>query len=402
MEEKSKGKKILEILQENYQIESAQDLSSAIKDLFKDSLQEMMNAEFETSMGYKKYDNKVEKTNYRNGATKKKLKSEFGEFEFETPRDQNGEFEPRIVPKNKRDVSGIEDKIISLYGRGLSTREINAQIQDLYGIEVSSTMVSNITDQILPKIKEWQNRPLESIYPICFVDAVHFSVREESSVVKKAAYIVLGINEYGEKDVLGIWVGENESAKIWLSVFNDLKSRGVKDILILCSDGLIGMKEAITTAYPKTVQQRCIVHMIRNSVRFVSYKELKPFCEALKTIYTSKNEKEGYEQLQKVKEKWKSKYPTAFKSWEENWDAICPFFSYSEPVSKIMYTTNTIESLNRSYRKYTKTKSVFPSDESLMKCLYLATLNITKKWNGRYRNWDLILGELSIMFDGRI
>ena len=402
MEEKSKGKKILEILQENYQIESAQDLSSAIKDLFKDSLQEMMNAEFETSMGYKKYDNKVEKTNYRNGATKKKLKSEFGEFEFETPRDRNGEFEPRIVPKNKRDVSGIEDKIISLYGRGLSTREINEQIQDLYGIEVSSTMVSNITDQILPKIKEWQNRPLESIYPICFVDAVHFSVREESSVVKKATYIVLGINEYGEKDVLGIWIGENESAKFWLSVFNDLKSRGVKDILILCSDGLIGMKEAITTAYPKTVQQRCIVHMIRNSVRFVSYKELKPFCEDLKTIYTSKNEKEGYEQLQKVKEKWKSKYPTAFKSWEENWDAIFPFFSYSEPVRKIMYTTNTIESLNRSYRKYTKTKSVFPSDESLMKCLYLATLNITKKWNGRYRNWDLILGELSIMFEGRI
>ena len=402
MEEKSKGKKILEILQENYQIESAQDLSSAIKDLFKDSLQEMMNAEFETSMGYKKYDNKVEKTNYRNGATKKKLKREFGEFEFETPRDRNGEFEPRIVPKNKRDVSGIEDKIISLYGRGLSTREINEQIQDLYGIEVSSTMVSNITDQILPKIKEWQNRPLESIYPICFVDAVHFSVREESSVVKKAAYIVLGINEYGEKDVLGIWIGENESAKFWLSVFNDLKSRGVKDILILCSDGLIGMKEAITTAYPKTVQQRCIVHMIRNSVRFVSYKELKPFCEDLKTIYTSKNEKEGYEQLQKVKEKWKRKYPTAFKSWEENWDAICPFFSYSEPVRKIMYTTNTIESLNRSYRKYTKTKSVFPSDESLMKCLYLATLNITKKRNGRYRNWDLILGELSIMFEGRI
>lgn len=362
----------------------------------------MMNAEFETSMGYKKYDNKVEKTNYRNGATKKKLKSEFGEFEFETPRDRNGEFEPRIVPKNKRDVSGIEDKIISLYGRGLSTREINEQIQDLYGVEVSSTMVSNITDQILPKIKEWQNRPLESIYPICFVDAVHFSVREEASVVKKAAYIVLGINEYGEKDVLGIWIGENESAKFWLSVFNDLKSRGVKDILILCSDGLIGMKEAITTAYPKTVQQRCIVHMIRNSVRFVSYKELKPFCEDLKTIYTSKNEKEGYEQLQKVKEKWKSKYPTAFKSWEENWDAICPFFSYSEPVRKIMYTTNTIESLNRSYRKYTKTKSVFPSDESLMKCLYLATVNITKKWNGRYRNWDLILGELSIMFEGRI
>lgn len=402
MEEKSKGKKILEILQENYEIKSAGDLSHALKDLFKDSLQEMMNAEFDSTMGYSKYDNKVEKNNYRNGTTKKKLKSEFGEFDFETPRDRNGEFEPKIVPKNRRDVSGIEEKIISLYGRGLSTREINEQIQDLYGIEVSSTMVSNITDQILPRIKEWQDRPLESVYPICFIDAVHFSVREETCVVKKAAYIVLGVSEYGEKDILGIWIGENESAKFWLSVFNDLKTRGVKDILIMCSDGLTGIKEAIQAAFPKTVQQRCIVHMIRNSVRFVSYKELKPFCNDLKSIYTTKNEKAGYEQLQKVKEKWQSKYPTALRNWEDNWSEICPFFSYSEPVRKIMYTTNTIESLNRSYRKYTKTKSVFPSNESLMKCLYLATINITKKWNGRYRNWDLILGELSIMFEGRI
>ena len=398
----SKGKELLKILQENYEIETAQDLSSAIKDLFKDSLQEMMNAEFETSMGYSKYDKKTEKTNYRNGVTKKNLKSEFGEFEFETPRDRNGEFEPKIVPKNKRDVSGIEDKIISLYGRGLSTREINEQIQDLYGIEVSSTMVSNITDQILPKIKEWQERPLDSVYPIVFIDAVHFSVRQEHTVVKKAAYIVLGVTENGEKDILGIWIGENESAKFWLGVLNDLKGRGVKDILIMCSDGLTGIKEAIAAAFPKTIQQRCIVHMIRNSVRFVYYKDLRSFCNDLKTIYTAKNEKSGYEQLQKVKEKWQNKYPTSLRNWEENWDAICPFFSYSEPLRKIMYTTNTIESLNRSFRKYTKTKSVFPSDESLMKCLYLATQNITKKWTTRYGNWDIILSELSIMFEGRI
>ena len=397
-----KGKKLLEILQENYDIESAQDLSSAIKDLFKDSLQEMMNAEFDSSMGYSKYDKKTDKTNYRNGSTKKTLKSEFGEFEFETPRDRNGEFEPKIVPKNKRDVSGLEDKIISLYGRGLSTREINEQIQDLYGIEVSATMVSNITDQILPKIKEWQERPLDSVYPIVFIDAVHFSVRQEHTVVKKAAYIVLGVTENGEKDILGIWIGENESAKFWLGVLNDLKGRGIKDILIMCSDGLTGIKEAIQAAFPKTIQQRCIVHMIRNSVRFVYYKDLKPFCNDLKTIYTAKNEKLGYEQLQKVKEKWKAKYPTSLRNWEDNWDAICPFFSYSEPLRKIMYTTNTIESLNRSFRKYTKTKSVFPNDESLMKCLYLATQNITKKWTTRYGNWDMILSELSIMFDGRI
>ena len=398
----NKGKELLKILQENYEIETAQDLSSAIKDLFKDSLQEMMNAEFDSSMGYSKYDKTVNKSNYRNGSTKKMLKSEFGEFEFETPRDRNGDFEPHIVPKNKRDVSGIEDKIISLYGRGLSTREINEQIQDLYGIEVSATMVSNITDQILPKIKEWQERPLDSVYPIVFIDAVHFSVRQEHTVVKKAAYIVLGVTENGEKDILGIWIGENESAKFWLGVLNDLKGRGVKDILIMCSDGLTGIKEAISAAFPKTIQQRCIVHMIRNSVRFVYYKDLRTFCNDLKTIYTAKNEKLGYEQLQKVKEKWKDKYPTSLRNWEDNWDAICPFFSYSEPLRKIMYTTNTIESLNRSFRKYTKTKSVFPSDESLMKCLYLATQNITKKWTTRYNNWDMILSELSIMFDRRI
>lgn len=396
------GKKLLEILQENYEIETAGDLSSALKNMFKDALQEMMNAEFDSSMGYEKNDKTSEKTNYRNGTTKKNLKSEFGEFEFETPRDRNGEFEPQIVPKNKRDISGIEEKIISLYGRGLSTREINEQIQDLYGIEVSSTMVSNITNQILPEIREWQNRPLESVYPIVFIDAVHFSVRQDNQIVKKAAYIVLGVDSEGTKDILGIWIGENESAKFWLGVLNDLKNRGVKDILIICSDGLSGIKEAISAAYPKTVQQRCIVHMIRNSVKFISYKDLKVFCEDLKTIYTAKNEKEGYANLQTIKEKWKTKYPNSLKNWEENWDAICPFFAYSEPIRKIMYTTNTIESLNRQFRKYTKTKSVFPTDESLMKCLYLSVRNITKKWTGRYRNWDVILAELSIMFEGRI
>lgn len=402
IEEKNTGKEILELLQEKYELNSAQDLSFALKDLFKGALQQMMNAEFDTAMGYSKYDKTTEKSNYRNGSTKKTLKSEFGEFEFETPRDRNGEFEPKIVPKNKRDVSGIEDKIISLYGRGLTTREINEQIQDLYGIEVSATMVSNITDQIIPEIKEWQERPLDDIYPIIFIDAVHFSVREDNRVVKKAAYIVLGINKDGYKEIVGIYIGENESSKFWLGVLNDLKQRGVKDILIMCSDNLTGIKEAINAAFPNTVQQRCIVHMIRNSVKFVSYKDLKAFCNDLKTIYTSKSEKQGYEQLQKVKEKWQDKYLSAFKTWEDNWDAICPFFQFSEPIRKIMYTTNTIESLNRQFRKYTKTKSVFPTDMSLLKCLYLSTKNIQNKWTQPYRNWGPILSELSIMFDGRI
>jgi transposase-like protein len=401
-EKNTKGKELLKILQENYEIETAQDISSALKDMFKDALQEMMNAEFDASMGYSKYDKKSEKTNYRNGSTKKNLKSEFGSFEFETPRDRNGEFDPKIVPKSKRDVSGIEDKIISLYGRGLTTREINEQIQDLYGIEVSATMVSNITDQIIPEIKEWQERPLEDVYPFVFIDAVHFSVREDNRVVKKAAYVVLGIDSNGYKSVLGIYIGENESAKYWLGVLNDLKDRGIKDILIMCSDNLTGIKEAINAAFPNTVQQRCIVHMIRNSVKYVNYKDLKAFTSDLKLIYTSKNEKEAYEKLQEVKEKWKDKYASAFKIWESNWDAICPFFQFSADIRKIMYTTNTIESLNRQFRKYTKTKSVFPTDMSLLKCLYLSVQNIEKKWYVPYRNWGPILSELSIMFDGRI
>ena len=401
-EKNNNGKEILRILQDNYELNTAQDLSSALKNMFKDALQEMMNAEFDSSMGYSKYDKTSEKSNYRNGSTKKNLKSEFGEFEFETPRDRNGEFEPKIVPKNVRDVSGIEDKIISLYARGLTTREINEQIQDLYGIEISATMVSNITDKIIPEIKEWQDRPLDNVYPIVFIDAVHFSVREENRVVKKAAYIVLGINKEGYKEILGIWIGENESSKFWLGVLNELKDRGVEDILIMCSDNLTGIKQAIEAAYPKTIQQRCIVHMIRNSVKFISYKDLKNFCNDLKTIYTSKNEKEGYDQLQRVKEKWKDKYLSAFKTWEENWDAICPFFQFSEKIRKIMYTTNTIESLNRQFRKYTKTKTVFPTDMSLLKCLYLSVKNISKKWTSPYQNWGPILSELSIMFDGRI
>ena len=402
MEKNNQGKEILKLLQDNYDIKTAADLSGALKDMFKGALQEMMNAEFDSSMGYSKYDKTTEKNNYRNGTTKKNLKSEFGEFEFETPRDRKGEFEPKIVPKNVRDVSGIEDKIISLYARGLTTREINEQVQDLYGIEVSATMVSNITDQIIPEIKEWQNRPLDEVYPIIFIDAVHFSVREDHRVIKKAAYIVLGINKEGYKEILGIWIGENESSKFWLGVLNELKQRGVADILIMCSDNLTGIKQAIETAYPNTIQQRCIVHMIRNSVRFVSYKDLKEFCNDLKKIYTSKNEEEGYEELQKIRDKWQDKYVSAFKTWEENWDAICPFFQFSQPLRKIMYTTNTIESLNRQFRKYTKTKSVFPTDMALLKCLYLSTKNITKKWTMPYRNWGPILSELSIMFDGRV
>jgi transposase-like protein len=402
VKEKSKTSELTKYIMENYEINSAQDLQEALKEMFKGTLQDMMNAEFDNQIGYEKNDNIVPKDNYRNGYSTKKVKSQYGEVPLDIPRDRNSEFDPLIVPKNSRNISGIEDKIIGLYGRGLSTREISDEIEEIYGIEVSHTMVSNITDAILPRIQEWQYRPLNAVYPLVFIDAIHFNVKEENQVKKKAAYIVLGVDDCGNKDVLGIWIGENESAKFWLSVLNDLKNRGVKDILIICSDGLTGISEAITTAYPKAMQQRCVVHLIRNSTRFVSYKHLKEFCRDLKTIYQAINETKAKECLKNVKDKWSKIYPTALKVWEDNWEAICTLFNYSADLRKIMYTTNAIESLNRSYRKYTKTKGVFPNDEGLMKSLYLATINIQKKWTARYRNWDIILGELMILFPGRI
>mgnify|MGYP000963249312 CR=1 FL=1 len=401
MKEK-KSNEVVKYILENYDVKTADDVAEALKDMFKDTIQGMMNAEFDTSMGYEKSDNVIEKTNYRNGTSKKNIKSKFGEFEIEVPRDRKSDFDPIIVPKNKRNISGIEDKIIGLYGRGLSTREISEEIEDIYGIEVSHTMVSNITDTIMPVITEWQNRPLQRVYPIVFIDAVHFNVKEDNRIIKKAAYIILGVNNEGFKEVLGIWIGENESAKFWLGTFNDLKNRSVEDILIMCSDGLTGIKEAISAAYPNTMQQRCMVHLIRNSVKFVSYKHLKEFCIDLKTIYQSVTEKQAKDNLDKVKTKWKDRYPTSLKVWEDNWDAICTLFNYSKELRHIMYTTNAIESLNRPYRKYTKTKGVFPNDDGLLKSLYLATMNVSKKWTQRYKGWDVIYNELNILYSGRI
>jgi transposase-like protein len=400
--DKNKSKELTDYILNNYDINNANDVANALKDMFGGVIQNMMNAEFNSSMGYEKSDNKVVKTNYRNGSYNKKVKSQFGEFDLEVPRDRNADFEPMIVPKNTRNISGIEDKVIAMYGKGLSTRDITETIKDIYGVELSATMISNITDSVLDEIDEWQKRPLREIYPIVFIDAVHFNVKEENVVVKKAAYIILGINSEGFKEVIGIWIGENESAKYWLGVLNELKNRGVKDILIICSDGLKGINEAIKAVYPNTMQQRCIVHLIRNSVKFVSYKHLKEFCNDLKTIYKANTEKEARENLEKVKEKWNKIYPTSLRVWEDNWEAICTLFNYSKELRRIMYTTNAIESLNRSYRKYTKTKGVFPNDNALMKCLYLATKNIEKKWTVRCPNWDMIYNELDILYPNRL
>lgn len=378
-------------------------MQEALKDLLGDTIQNMLEAELDEHLGYEKYESTEEaKSNYRNGYTSKTLKSSVGQVEIDIPRDRNAEFEPKIVPRYKRDISEIENKIIAMYARGMSTREINEQIQEIYGFEVSAEMVSKITDKILPQIEEWQKRPLGEVYPIVFIDAIHFSVKNDGIVGKKAVYIVLAIDIEGQKDVIGIYVGENESSKFWLSVLKDLKNRGVKDILILCADALSGIKDAINAAFPNTEYQRCIVHQIRNTLKYVSDKDRKEFARDLKRIYTAPNEKAGYDQMLEVSEKWEKKYPAAMKSWKSNWDVICPFFKYSEELRKIMYTTNTIESLNSSYRRINKSRTVFPGDQSLLKSIYLATVKITSKWTMRYKNWGLILGQLQIMFEGRI
>ena len=384
-------------------LNTVNDIQVALKDLMKEFIQESLEVELENQLGYEKYEKKDDRDNSRNGYSKKKVKSSFGEIELDIPCDRNSEFEPKIVPKYSRDISNLEEKVISMYGLGMSTRDINKHIQEIYGVDISAEMVSKITDKIIPLVEEWQNRPLEDIYYFTFLDAVHFNVKEDKAIVKKAAYVILGVNSEEKKDVLGIYIGGNESAKFWLTVLNDLKNRGVKDILIASIDGLTGFSETIRAVFPHTDIQRCIIHQIRYTLSFVSYKEKKEFAKDLKEIYTSPNEDAGYSVLQELKEKWDKKYPYALKSWENNWNELRTFFKFSPEIRKIMYTTNVIENLNRTYRKVTKTRSSFPSDMSLLKLLYLATTNLTEKWKSGYaKDWHMIKGQLAIEYEERL
>ena len=379
---------------------SPSQVLDSMKELFKDILQETLEAEMDTQLGYGRYDISEKQTeNSRNGYSKKTIKSELGPVELNIPRDRNGEFEPKILPKYQRNVTGIEDKIMALYASGMTTRDITEQVKNLYDIEISAEMVSNITNRIIPLVTEWQNRPLEKIYSFVFMDCIHYKVRDEKQIVVKAAYVILGVNMDGEKEVLGIWVGANESSKFWLSVLNDLRNRGVQDVLIFCVDGLNGFKEAIGAVYPFAKIQRCIVHQLRASMRYIPYKDRKAFAADLKAVYSAVNEDAALENLLYVKDKWGNKYPNAIKSWEDNWDNLVTLFAFPEYIRKIMYTTNAIESLNSQFRKVTKTKLIFPNDESLMKMLYLATERVSKKWTRVYADWDLVINQLNIQFD---
>ena len=398
----SEGKKnIIAELIEEYDIRTAKDIEDALRDLMGGTIQEMLEAELDEHLGYRSYE-RSDSSNYRNGKKTKKIRGNLGETEIEVPQDRDGTFEPKVVKKRQKDISGIEQKIISLYAKGMATRQISDTIEGIYGFEVSDGMVSDITDRLLPQIEDWQNRPLDAVYPIVFIDAAHFSVRDNGQIRKLAAYVILAVSLTGHKEVLSIHIGENESAKYWLGVLNELKNRGVKDVLVICADGLSGMKEAINAAFPQTELQRCIVHQVRNTLKYVGAKNKKEFANDLKTIYHAPSEDAALKQLERVIEKWEKDYPNAMKRWYKNWDVISPIFKFSADVRKVIYTTNAIESLNSGYRRLNKQRSVFPSDTALLKALYLATHEITKKWTMPLRNWGRVLGELEIMYPDRL
>ena len=398
----TEGKRnIIQQLLQEYDIETAEDIQDALKDLLGGTIKEMMEAEMDDHLGYQKSE-RSDSDDYRNGYKSKRVNSSYGSMDIDVPQDRKSTFEPQIVKKRQKDISDIDQKIISMYAKGMTTRQISETIEDIYGFETSEGFISDVTDKILPQIEDWKNRPLDEVYPILYIDAIHYSVRDNGVIRKLAAYVILGINTEGKKEVLSITVGDNESSKYWLSVLNELKNRGVKDILIICADGLSGIKEAIAAAFPKTEYQRCIVHQVRNTLKYVPDKDRKAFASDLKTIYHASDEEKARLALDRVTEKWTAKYQNSMKRWYDNWDAITPIFKFSPDVRKVIYTTNAIESLNSTYRKLNRQRSVFPSDTALLKALYLATFEATKKWTMSIRNWGQVYGELSIMYEGRL
>lgn len=398
---------LLKAYVDSQQFNSTTEIMRAMKEMFRDVLQQVMESELEAQLGYEKSRRQSESAvepgtrNYRNGYSKKTVKTQLGEVEVKVPRDRNGEYEPQIISKYNRNADGMEEKILALYACGMSQRDISEQIKNLYDVEISPELVSKISEKILPEVTAWQNRPLESVYPFVFLDAIHYKVKENHQYQTKAAYVVLGITMDGKKDILGVWIGEHESSKFWLNVLNDLKSRGVLDVYLFCVDGLKGFVEAIGAVYAKSQVQRCIIHQIRSSTRYVSYKDIKPLMADLKQVYTAVTEQEALEHLRTFRDNWGRRYPTCVKSWEDNWEILSTFFAYPPEIRKIIYTTNIIEGLNRQFRQITKNKPSFTNDDSLRKMLYLASRKIVEHWTARCRNWDVVLAQLNVMFQDR-
>ena len=371
--------------------------------LFKDVIQQLLEAEMEEHLGREKYERSDNNdTNYRNGYSSKTISSSFGDIGLDIPRDRKSEFEPKVVKKYETVCNELDKKIIGLYACGMSVRDIQSEMEELYGIDVSPSMISKITDKVVEAAAEWQSRTLDEIYPIVYMDDMHFKVRDDNKIVSKAAYICMALDMQGKKDILGIWIGESEGAKFWLSVCNDLKNRGLNDILIACMDGLKGLPEAIKTVYPDVNIQTCIVHQIRNSLKYIASKDQKEFMKDLKNVYRAFNEETALANLDILKDKWYNKYSVVIDSWYNNWPNLATFFDFSEDIRRIIYTTNSLEGFNRQLRKYTKVRTVFPTDESLRKSLYLSTMKIIEKWTSPNQNWAITLAQLTIRFEDRI
>ena len=371
--------------------------------LFKDVIQQLLEAEMEEHLGREKYERSdTDSKNYRNGHSSKNVNSSFGEVGLDIPRDRKSQFEPKVIKKYETVCNELDKKIIGLYACGMSVRDIQSEMEDLYGIDVSPSMISKITDKVVEAAAEWQSRQLDEVYPIVYMDAMHFKVRDDNKIVSKAAYICMALDMQGKKDILGIWIGESEGAKFWLSVCNDLKNRGLNDILIACMDGLKGLPEAIKTVYPDVSIQTCIVHQIRNSFKYIKSKDQREFTKDLKSVYRAFNKETALENLDLLKEKWYKDYAVVIDSWYNNWHNLSTYFEYPQDIRRIIYTTNALEGFNRQLRKYTKVRTTFPTDESLRKSLYLSTMKIIEKWTSPNQNWASTLGQLTIMFGDRI
>ena len=402
-EEAARREKIRELLALSG-VEGMEDIQQLFRETVAEFTESGLDAEMDEQLGYDRYDVKGKETDdSRNGHSKKTLRTSFGDTTIQIPRDRKGEFDPVILRKNQTSISqDVEAKIISMYAKGMSTTDIGDHIRDIYGIEVSESTVSRITDKVLPEAREWQQRPLESIYAVMFMDAIHYHVRSEGQIVKKAVYIAIGIDLSGRKDVLGMWVGENESAKYWATVLNSLRNRGVEDVFIACTDNLTGFANAIEAVFPKADIQNCIIHQLRNSSKYVSYKDLKALMADLKKVYAAVDEPSAEEALEAFSARWDKKYPKISASWRENWPNLSTYFKFPEELRRLIYTTNAIEGFNRQLRKVTKAKAVFPTDDSLLKMLYLAMLDITKKWTGRRQDWAVIHAQLAVYYADRM
>ena len=378
--------------------------NGVLKQLTKRLVERALEAEMTEHLGYEKHDPQGNNSgNSRNGKTHKTVTTgSSGEIELEVPRDRNGEFEPQIVPKSRRRLEGFDEKVIALYARGMTTREIQGHLQELYGVEVSPSLISNVTDAVLDEVRTWQERPLEKVYPVVFLDAIHVKMRCNGHIQTTAVYLALAINREGMKELLGLWVGESEGAKFWLNVLTELRKRGLEDILIACMDGLKGFPEAVESIYPKTQAQQCIVHMIRNSLRYVNWKQRREVAHDLRAIYTALTEEAGLAALEAFRAKWDSKFPSIGRNWQQNWATLAPFFGYPAPIRKVIYTTNTIESINSSIRKVTKKRGAFPSEESVRKVIYLAIQKASVNWTMAIPEWRSALNYFAILFDGRI